>query len=157
MSSKSITVCFSGHRVLQDPKTEIEKKLEAAVRECINKGAERFLTGGALGFDTLAAKTIIHLRTEYPHIKLILALPCPPYEQTLKWTAIQAAEYMEILGQADEVRVLSSEYTQTCMLDRNRYMVDNSSILIHYLRSNRGGTKYTVNYASTQNVQLVGI
>ena len=64
---------------------------------------------------------------------------------------------MEILGQADEVRVLSSEYTQTCMLDRNRYMVDNSSILIHYLRSNRGGTKYTVNYAITKNVQLVGI
>ena len=79
MSSKNTTVCFSGHRVLHDPKTEIEKKLEAAVRECISKGAERFLTGGALGFDTLAAKTIIHLRTEYPHIKLILALPCPPH------------------------------------------------------------------------------
>lgn len=43
------------------------------------------------------------------------------------------------------------------MLDRNRYMVDNSSTLIHYLRSNRGGTSYTVSYAQKQNIQLIGI
>ena len=65
MSSKSITVCFSGHRVLHDPKTEIEKKLEAAVRECISKGAERFLTGGALGFDTPVFTPYQHSNTEF--------------------------------------------------------------------------------------------
>lgn len=157
MNSKTKTVCFSGHRVFQDPKAEIEKKLETAVRECIDKGAECFITGGAIGFDTLAARTIIRLREEFPQIKLILALPCPPQAQTLKWSAPQAAEYREILGLADDVRILSQTYTQSCMCDRNRYMVDNSSTLIHYLRSNRGGTSYTVNYAQKQNIELVGI
>jgi len=157
MDKRSKTVCFSGHRVLQDPKTQIEKKLEAAVRKCIGNGAECFVTGGALGFDTIAARTVIRLREEFPQIKLILALPCPPKDQTLRWSAAQAAEYQEILGLADDVKVLSPKYTKSCMLDRNRYMVDNSSVLIYYLRSNRGGTRLTVNYALTQNIELVGI
>ena len=157
MNNRGKSVCFSGHRVLQDPKAEIERKLETAVRECISKGAEYFFTGGALGVDTIAARTVIRLREEFPHIKLILALPCPPQAQTLKWSTAQKAEYQEILGLADEVRVLSPEYTPNCMLDRNRYMVDNSSTLIHYLRSNCGGTKYTVDYAQTQKIELIGI
>lgn len=157
MNNKATTVCFSGHRVFQDPTADIEKKLDKAVRDCIGKGAECFVTGGALGFDTLAARTVIRLREEFPQIKLILALPCPPQAQTLKWSAAQVAEYQEIISLSDVVRVLSPEYTQSCMLDRNRYMVDNSSTLIHYLRSNRGGTKYTVNYARTQNIELIGI
>ena len=157
MNSKTKTVCFSGHRGFKDPKAEIEKKLETAVRECIDKGAECFITGGAIGFDTLAARTIIRLREEFPQIKLILALPCPPQAQTLKWSAPQVAEYREILDLADDVRILSQTYTQSCMLDRNRYMVDNSSTLIHYLRSNRGGTSYTVSYAQKQNIQIIGI
>ena len=157
MNNKTTTVCFSGHRVFQDPTADIEKKLDKAVRDCISKGAECFITGGALGFDTLAARTVIRLRKEFPQIKLILALPCPPQAQTLKWSAPQVAEYREILGLADDVRILSQTYTQSCMLDRNRYMVDNSSTLIHYLRSNRGGTSYTVSYAKKQNIQLIGI
>ena len=98
MNNKATTVCFSGHRVFQDPTADIEKKLDKAVRDCISKGAECFITGGALGFDTLAARTVIRLREEFPQIKLILALPCPPQAQTLKWSAPQVAEYREILG-----------------------------------------------------------
>ena len=121
MNNKATTVCFSGHRVFQDPTADIEKKLDKAVRDCISKGAECFVTGGALGFDTLAARTVIRLREEFPQIKLILALPCPPQAQTLKWSAAQVAEYQEIISLSDVVRVLSPEYTQSCMLDRNRY------------------------------------
>ena len=40
MNNKSVTVCFSGHRILKDPKEEIEAKLEAAIRQCIGSGSE---------------------------------------------------------------------------------------------------------------------
>ena len=110
MNNKATTVCFSGHRVFQDPTADIEKKLDKAVRDCISKGAECFITGGALGFDTLAARTVIRLREEFPHIKLILALPCPPQAQTLKWSAPQVAEYREILGLADDVTRLAVSF-----------------------------------------------
>lgn len=155
MNDKIKTVCFSGHRVLHDPKQNIDISLESAVRQCIANGAEIFMTGGAIGFDTLAARTIIRLRKEYPQIRLILALPCPPEEQTLKWSAKQTKEYHEILELADDVKILSDRYTDNCMLDRNRYMIDNSRKLIYYLRSDRGGTKYTVDYAQSRNIELI--
>lgn len=155
MNSIEKTVCFSGHRVLQDPKEDVEKNIEAAIRTCIADGSEIFMTGGALGIDTIAALTVIRLKAEYPQIRLALVLPCPPEQQTLKWTQAQKREYQNILAQADEVKILSERYTKSCMFERNRYMVDNSSKLIHYLRTNRGGTKYTVNYAIKQGIEVI--
>lgn len=157
MNNKDVTVCFSGHRILKDPKEEVEANLEAAIRQCIDNGSEVFMTGGALGFDTLAAWTVIRLKNEYPRIQLVLALPCPTEEQSIKWTIKQKNEYQQILNQADEVRILSKVYTDTCMLDRNDYMVDNSSTIVYYLRYNRGGTKHTVKYAQSKGIQMIGI
>ncbi len=157
MNEKSKTVCFSGHRELHEPKEDIEKRLEAAIRQCILNGAEQFIAGGAIGVDTIAARTVIRLRKEYPNIRLVLALPCPPEYQTRNWTEQQKEEYQEILRQADEKRVLSNKYTRGCMFARNRHMVDNSDTLIYYLRSDKGGTKYTVDYAKRKGIELVGL
>ena len=84
MNIREKTVCFSGHRILHDPKEVVERSLESAIRQCISEGAEIFMTGGALGVDTVAAWTVIRLRNEFPEIRLVLALPCPSAEQTLK-------------------------------------------------------------------------
>ncbi len=160
MNEKSKTVCFSGHREINDyePKENIEKRLEAAVRKCILNGAEQFIAGGAIGFDTIAAEIVIRLRGEFPNIRLVLALPCPPECQMCNtWTAQQKNEYQEILSRADEVRVLSDKYKSGCMFARNRYMVNNSGTLIYYLRSDKGGTKYTVDYAKRKSIELVGV
>lgn len=100
---------------------------------------------------------MLALREEYPAIRLVLALPCPPEQQTLKWSDSQKTEYNEILNLADDVKILSESYTSDCMLNRNRYMVDNSFALICYLRSRRGGTLYTVNYAKKSGVHLIEI
>ena len=157
MTEKSKTVCFTGHRVLYEKREEIESKVEAAVRECIGNGSEVFIVGGAIGFDTLAAEMVIRLRKEFPHIRLVLALPCPPEQQSLKWTEAQRKQYQDTINQADEVLILSDNYTSSCMLDRNRYMVDNSCKIICYLRSERGGTKYTVNYAKKQGIERIDL
>ncbi len=157
MNEKLKTVCFSGHRELHEPKEEIEKRLEAAIRQCISNGAERFIAGGATGVDAIAAQAVIRLRREYPNIRLILALPCPPEYQTRNWTKQQKEEYQEIFRQADENHILSNKYTRGCMFARNRYMVDNSGTLIYYLRSDKGGTKYTVDYAKSKEIKLIGL
>lgn len=152
---KAITVCFSGHRTLYDPQAEIESRLEKAVREQIANGAERFICGGAVGIDTIAAQTVLRLKTEFAQVRLMLALPCPPNAQTKKFNAEQKKKYFDILEQADEVNILSESYTQGCMMVRNRFMVDNSTILICYLRVDKGGTYYTVNYARKQGIVLI--
>ena len=155
MAEKSKAVCFTGHRAFYDKKEVIESKLEDVVRQCIGDGYEVFIAGGAIGFDTLAAETVLNLRKEYPNIRLVLALPCLPEQQSMKWSEIQKKQYQDTIDQADEVRVLSDKYTSTCMFERNRYMVDNSSKIICYLRSTRGGTKYTVEYAKKQGIEIV--
>ena len=114
-----------------------------------------FGAGGALGFDMLAEEAVLQLKEEYPHIRLILVLPCPPEQQTLKWSSEQRLKYYDILQRADRVRVLSPQYTSGCMLTRNRHLADNSAYLISYLREKRGGTAYTVAYAERQGLQII--
>lgn len=157
MNKREKTVCFSGHRILHDPKEIVERSIEIAIKQCISEGAEIFMTGGALGVDTIAAWTVMRLRKEFPEIRLVLALPCPSKEQTLKWTDKQKLEYQSILTLADEVKILSDSYTDKCMLERNKYMIDNSGTLIYYKRTERGGTGYTVRYAQKQAIKLIAV
>ena len=155
MIDKKKVACFSGHRKLPQDCTVLREKLEKAIISLIEQGVVFFGNGGALGFDQLAADTVLKLKEDYPHIRLVMVLPCPPEQQSLKWNAEQKKRYCEILDWADKVRVLSPQYTNSCMLDRNRHMVDNSAYLICYLREHSGGTFYTVNYAEKQGLNIL--
>lgn len=155
MIAKSKVACFSGHRKLPQSCQQLTADLEAAIVSLIKRGVVFFGAGGALGFDMLAEETVLRLKERYPQIRLVLVLPCPPEQQTLKWNAEQKRRYYDILEKADKVRVLSNHYTNTCMLDRNRHMVDCSGYLICYLRENKGGTAYTVRYAESVGIEVV--
>ncbi len=146
--------CFSGHRNLPQDCTELQANLEKAIVELIERGVVFFGSGAALGLDQMAAETVLKLKENYPHIRLVMVLPCPPEQQSSYWNDEQKKRYSEILQQADKVRILSPQYTEKCMLDRNRHMVDCSAYLICYLREQRGGTFYTVNYAERQGLKI---
>ena len=143
---KERTACFTGHRTIPFlQRRKIEKRTEEALIEAIKQGYRFFGAGGALGFDTLAAQTVLRLKQTYPKIKLILVLPC--LSQTRGWRSEDIAEYERIKAAADKVVYTSQEYTRDCMFKRNRHLVDNSSLCIAYLMENTGGTAYTVDYA----------
>ena len=153
---KEKTCCFTGHRIL--PKAEIpiiKTELKKAVIELINEGVIYYGAGGALGFDTIAAQTIIDLKEVYPQIKLILVLPCK--NQTEKWEQSDINMYEYIKSQADKCVYTSESYYDGCMLKRNRHLVDNSSYCICYLKNKRGGTFYTYNYALRQGISVINI
>ncbi len=147
--------CFSGHRNLPQDCTELQANLEKAIVELIERGVVFFGSGAALGLDQMAAETVLKLKENYPHIRLVMVLPCPPEQQSSYWNDEQKKRYSEILQQADKVRILSPQYTEKCMLDRNRHMVDCSAYLICYLREQRGGTFYTVNYAEKCGLKIL--
>jgi len=74
---KDQTCCFTGHRRI--PASEyaaLDQRLEAEIEALIHQGVRYFGAGGAQGFDTMAALAVLQLRTLYPHIRLILVLPC---------------------------------------------------------------------------------
>lgn len=150
------TVCFTGHRKIPTEKTEIiSQRLKATVIQLIESGHLYFGTGGALGFDTLAAQTVLDLKRHYPQIKLILVLPC--LSQSDSWCERDKQVYMDIKERADKVTYVSQIYTKGCMHKRNRYLVDNSSVCVCYLTENKGGTAYTVNYASLKGKLIINV
>lgn len=157
MVDKFKVACFSGHRKLPEDCTELRANLEKAIILLIEQGVVFFGSGAALGFDQIASETVLKLKKDYPHIKLVMVLPCPPNEQSMKWNQEQREHYEILLKQADKIRQVSPKYTSTCMFERNRRLVDCSAYLICYLRENSGGTFYTVNYAEQQGLKILRI
>jgi len=151
------TCCFTGHRNLPTgwSRWKLTVKLEKAIAVQLKKGVQFFGVGGALGFDTLAAQTVLKFRKKCPEIKLILVLPC--LTQTRGWPAKDVEEYERIKAQADKVVYTSQEYTRGCMFKRNRHLVDNSSVCICYLTKNHGGTAYTVDYAEKRGLEVINL
>lgn len=150
------TCCFTGHRDLPFLKRKmIARKLEQTVIGLIQSGVQYIGAGGALGFDTLAAQTVLKLKKEYPHIKLILVLPC--LSQTKGWREEDIQIYETIKAAADKVVYTSQQYTRDCMHKRNRHLVDHSGVCICYLTESNGGTAYTVNYANKHGLKIINL
>lgn len=152
---KKQTCCFTGHRNLSAADPELEARLERAIREQIAQGVIYFGSGGALGFDTLAARTVLRLREEFPAIRLILVLPCK--DQTAGWPKKSVAEYEDILRQCDKQVWLAEKYYPGCMQARNRYLVDHSQVCLCYLTRPKGGTRYTVDYCKRRGVEVINL
>ena len=125
------TCCFTGHRqLLSEERAEIGTMLESVITALYQKGIRYYGAGGALGFDCLAAQTVLKLKSSYPSIKLILVLPC--LTQTRGWRPEDIDEYERIKAQADKVVYTAQQYTPGCMHKRNRHLVDNSSVCVCY-------------------------
>lgn len=76
MNLKDKTCCFSGHRNLgKYDYNYVYQRTKDIITLLAENGIVYFGTGGAIGFDTIAAKAVLAVREIYPQIKLILVLP----------------------------------------------------------------------------------
>lgn len=152
---KEKTCCFTGHRMIaKEDMATLEEKLKAAIIALSQKGVTTFVAGGALGFDTMAALSVLALREQYG-LTLRLVLPCK--DQCRGWRASSVQTYNEILDAADEVIWTGETYTRGCMHLRNRRMVEQSGYCICYLRQTTGGTAYTVKYAADAGLEIINL
>ena len=131
---------FTGHRILGEDFSE--KALKNAVKEAIKAGVEIFYCGMAIGFDLLAAETVLELKAEFPQIRLVACVPC--YGQEKSFSKEDKARYSKALKNADEQRILSEHYYRGCMQVRDKYMAEHADMLIAYCKKQTGGTAYTV-------------
>lgn len=153
---KEQTCCFTGHRQIPlAQRARIAAALEARVRELIAQGFCYFGAGGALGFDTMAAETVLRLREEYPAIRLILVLPCA--DQSARWAQEDVLLYEEIKQKADKCVCLAPHYYNGCMQARNRRLVDESAACICYMTDEKSGTGYTVRYAQKSGLAVYNV
>jgi uncharacterized phage-like protein YoqJ len=148
------TVAFSGHRPESLPDDErrikvIKSLIVYEIESAISDGFETFITGGARGIDLWAALGVIERKKKHPNLKLIAALP---YNAEAKYSESERFEYGYILNQCDEVFYASIKFTKDSMLRRNKFMVDNSSRLIAFIKDYRSGTGQTINLAKASGI-----
>ena len=132
----------------------MKEVLEAQITALAEQGVTDFLSGMAQGVDLWSSQIVLDLQKKNPALKLHCVLPCKGQES--KWTASAQERYRSILAQANEVIYVGQEYNRDCMLKRNRYLVDHSSILLAvYNGTWRSGTGATVRYAQKLKREII--
>lgn len=135
-------VALTGHRTLGRDFSPGLLRMKLA--ELMEAGADTFYCGMALGFDLLCGEILCEMK-EGSGIRLIACIPCADQNATFSRAARE--QYERVFENAGEHIILHDRYTSGCMFERNRYMVDHSDVVLAYLRTQKGGTFYTVNYA----------
>ena len=154
--------CFSGHRPVglpwrsneSDPRCQaIKLELAARLEAIYSLGYRHFMCGMALGCDMYFAEAVLEMKNRNSDVYLEAVIPCG--DQADRWNAPQRERYNRIIDLCDKVTVLQYKYTPDCMLRRNRYMVDHSSLLLSCFSGNPGGTMNTLLYAQRSGIKTV--
>lgn len=161
MRARAITCCFSGYRPDKlpwgsdesDPRCQaLKRRLRDAVESACQEGYAHFVVGMAEGVDLYCCEIVQEMRRHYP-ITVEAAVPCRT--QALRWDKRERLRYEILLAACDEVTMLQEQYDAGCMLRRNRYMIDHASLLIAVFDGQSGGTRHTVQYAMSSNLNIV--
>lgn len=167
------TVCFTGHRPNKlpggydynsDKNKELSFVLENKILELLEKGYEHFICGGALGVDQIAFEVLCSLRDTGCNISIEIAIPFK--NQTGNWMQSSKDLYNSQLTRADKLTFVDEIYNYNKNFEigvyhpakmemRNRYMVDNSDIVIAVHDGTKGGTYNCISYAKKMNKEII--
>ena len=149
--------CFTGHRPekLNVSEKEVKIKLRDAIRKSIYDGFTTFISGMARGVDMWAAEIVIEERKNNDNIKLICASPYEGFENS--WSLIEKQRYRSILKKADYIKYVCGHYSKQCFQIRNVWMADHSARVIAAYNGESGGTRNTIRYATSKNIEVYNI
>lgn len=140
------TCCVTGHRNIPEGQfIFVWQELERAVQSAILNGYTHFISGFAAGVDLMFAEIVAERKSTYP-ITLEAAIPYLGRMKTADHT------FQRLIRGCDVIKIHSEKYIKGCYMVRNRYMVDQPSLVIAvYDGRSGGGTAATVRYANTTN------
>lgn len=136
--------CFSGHRPekLDMPEEQVRLLLEDAIQEAVRDGFTTYISGMAKGVDLVAAEIILRLRETDPRLKLVCAMPFEGFGQ--RWGGGWTEWMRRVLDKADNIHYVNKKYSPAVFQQRNRWMVDRSSLVIAVFNGEPGGTRATM-------------
>jgi uncharacterized phage-like protein YoqJ len=150
------TCCFAGHRKLPEDKIGvILLNLDREIERLIKNGVTTFISGGATGFDQIAASLIAAKKEMGCDVHLVMALPC--HGQEMSWGESEKRLYQHLLDDADAIEYVSGVCGETGMAEQNQYMVDHSAYCICALLCDMSGTGQTVRYAHEKHRCVINV
>lgn len=149
---------FSGHRKIKKSLHDnIKALLKQEIKKKYEQGIKTFITGGAVGFDTIAADIVLELqKSDYPDIELHLYLPCYKYEERLSYNECCALHRIKCLSNHFEIIDKENNNNDSIKM-RNYAMVDNACCGIVYNNHFRSGTYQTISYAKRNGKEFINI
>lgn len=146
---------FTGHRDLPGDCDTLQAALRRHITALAADGFTDFLSGGAMGFDLLAAEAVLDLRPILPDIRLLMVLPCD--NQDRAYPQEDKLRYRAALAEADLVRYTAHTYYKGCMLARDRVLAEAADYCLCWLTRSTGGTAYTVRQCALRDVPICNL
>lgn len=155
-------ICFTGYRPFKLPFKMSENdegyisflnRAQGLICAQIEAGNTYFISGMARGVDMMLAEIVLEMKKSYYNVYLECAVPFKG--QCDNWAEGQRRQYNSILQASDKITILSDTYKVGGYLNRNRYMVDSSDIVIAVFDGKEGGTKFTCDYALKKGKQII--
>ena len=139
------TATFIGHRVCDaDPKAVRER-----IVELIEKwGVTDFLDGGMGQSDLMCAQEAHDLNKTYPAISLHLVIPYPSFNIKTGRELFDDVIYPQELGAFSFRRAI---------VERNKYLVENSAHAVCYVTHSEGGAARTYDNAKRLKLHIIDV
>ena len=139
--------CGFGHRNVFD---NISGKLDNAVEAAIQQGCEIFYTGAMGEFDSLFSSAVRVAKKSRPHIKLICVKPYFTNDLNTDRDYYNAM-YDDVIIPSELIGV----HYKAAIKARNRWMLDNSDVVLVYTVRNYGGAYEARKYAQNKNKTII--
>ena len=146
---------FTGHRDLPADHEALRAALRRHITALYADGYTDFLSGGAMGFDLLAAEAVLELRPVLPEMRLLMILPCEGQDRA--YPPGDKLRYRAALDQADLARYTAHTYYKGCMLARDRVLAEAADFCLCWLTRSTGGTAYTVRQCALRDVPICNL
>lgn len=153
---------FTGHRESKLPWqsdesdircVKLKEKIADTIEAVYHSGIRHFICGMANGCDMYFCEAVLEFRSSHDDISLEAAVPWKG--QADGWNAALKKRYFKLIEDCDFYTLVQEEYSPDCFMRRNRYMVDNSSVIIAAYNGSPGGTMKTILYAVRRGLEII--
>ncbi len=140
--------CFIGHKYIP---SETVHRLEAVIIDLIeNHACYTFYVGNNGTFDVMVTKTLQKLQTIYSDIKYYIVLAYMPTGHSAINSYINEHETIYPCG-------LETVPLRFAIPWRNKWMVQNSDILVAYIEHSQGNSYKLAKYAKNKKKQIINL
>lgn len=141
------TCCGFGHRIVFE---SISGKLDKAIEGAVSQGCEIFYTGAMGEFDSLFSSAVRKAKKSHPHIKLTCVKPYFTNDINADRDYYDAM-YDDVIIPPELIGV----HYKAAIKARNRWMIDNSDVILIYTVRNYGGACEAKRYAQHENKAII--